>query len=131
MRKRILMIDDDRALTIAWRVRFEASGYDVRIALDGASGLRVAEDFAPDVIILDILMPGMNGFEVCRALKSHPVLSRIPVLFMSANVQDEASRQAMELGAAGFLPKPFTSGRVLEAIESAIAARADFQIATP
>lgn len=119
MPEKILLIDDDVALSTAWRVRLSASGYEVSTAFDGATGLQAARSVQPDLIILDIRMPGMDGFAVCRQLRADPDMAKIPVLFMSANVQDEARRKADELG-AGFLPKPLDAKHVLAAVRSAL-----------
>jgi len=113
----VLMIDDDRVLLTGWKIRLCASGFAVCTAADGMTGLELARGHHPDVILLDVRMQGMDGFEVCRALKADPNLAAIPVVFMSANVIEEARRQAIDAGAADFLPKPLAARHVLAVLE--------------
>lgn len=121
MAKKILLIEDEYAITAALTVRLRANGYDVRAAGDGAAGLAAAAQYRPDAILLDIRMPDMDGFTVCRRLKSDPQLAGVPVIFLSANVQDPAQQMALEAGGAAFIAKPFEAGHVLATIEAAIA----------
>lgn len=122
MSKRVLLIDDEPALNTALLIRLRASGYDVATASSGPAGLQMARSLHPDVIILDIRMPDMDGYEVCRRLKLDSELASIPVIFMSANVQESARTTALEVGGLDFLSKPFEAPEVLAAIEAAISA---------
>lgn len=106
---KILAIDDntDNLVTIQALIREAVPHAQVITAADGPSGLAAAERENPDVILLDILMPGMDGYTVCRQLKNHPLLSDTPVVFITALKDDRDSRiQALESGAEGFLSKP-------------------------
>jgi CheY-like chemotaxis protein len=116
----VLLIDDEPSLAAALVIRLRAAGYRVCTAMSGAAGLDAAKADRPDAVLLDIRMPGVNGYEVCRRMKADPQLASIPVLFMSANVLDAARRTAFEVGGADFLPKPFVPGRVLAALASAM-----------
>lgn len=120
MHERVLIIDDERAIAHALTIRLKAAGYDVHWALDGASGLAAVVDWNPDVILLDIRMPDMDGFEVNRRLRARPQPSEIPVIFLSANVQESARQAALAAGAHAFLTKPYESKDVLAAIHSAL-----------
>ncbi len=116
----VLIIDDDRALPRAWQIRLGAAGYQVQIAHDGRSGLRVAADSPPDLILLDQFMHDIDGLEVCRTLHANPSLCHIPVLIMSGNPADDARRNAIQAGAVAFLPKPLPVELVLAALETAL-----------
>jgi CheY-like chemotaxis protein len=118
--KRVLVIDDERAITQALIVRLRAANYEVDVALDGTSGIIAASNWGPDVITLDIRMPDMDGFEVNRRLKSDPRLFDIPVIFLSANVQDSTRQAALAAGAVGYLTKPYEPEQMLAAIGAAI-----------
>jgi CheY-like chemotaxis protein len=120
--RKVLQIDDDLDVSAALRVRLRAAGYELVSAHDGRSGLTAAAEHRPDAILLDIRMPEMDGFEVCRRLKDTSELAGIPVLFLSGNAGDEDRRTAGQLGAAGFLSKPYEPHEVIEAIEEAISA---------
>lgn len=119
MSKKLLLIDDEQAIAMALKVRLRAKGYEVQIAGDGVSGLAAAGEYRPDAIVLDIRMPDLDGIEVCRRLKCDPDLAGIPVIFLSANVQQTAQEAALSVGAAAYLSKPFEPGQVVSAIESA------------
>ncbi|MEO6709665.1 MAG: response regulator [Planctomycetota bacterium] len=114
-----MIVDDERGIAHALTIRLRAAGYDVRCAFDGASGLAAAVEWRPDLILLDIRMPEMDGFEVKRRLMAHPELRATPVIFLSANVQESARQAAMAAGAHAFLTKPYESKEVLAAIRSA------------
>ncbi|HTF88309.1 MAG TPA: response regulator [Planctomycetota bacterium] len=120
MPKRVLIVDDERGIAQALCVRLRAGGYDVRSAFDGATGLSLALEWRPDLIVLDIRMPEMDGFEVSRRLAACAELLATPVIFLSANVQESARQAAMAAGAHAFLTKPYESKDVLAAIASAL-----------
>jgi CheY-like chemotaxis protein len=115
-----LIVDDERFMAQALSVRLRASGYEVQCAFDGASGIAAAKEWRPDVILLDIRMPDMDGFEVKRCLRANPKLSATPVIFISANVQESARQTAMAAGAHAFLTKPYESKDMLAAIRNAL-----------
>ena len=122
-RKKILIIDDDREVSLALSVRLKAADYDVDVAGDGESGLQKlaagADHWAhrPDVVLLDVRMPGIDGLEVIRQMKRDPRLADIPVIFVSANAQETAKRAAFNAGGKFFLEKPFESRALLAAIQ--------------
>lgn len=120
MLERVLIIDDERFIAQALTIRLRAAGYDVHWAFDGASGIAAAAKWRPDVILLDIRMSGMDGFEVNRRLRAQPNLASTPVIFLSANVQESARQAALAAGAHAFLTKPYESKDVLAAIRSGL-----------
>ncbi len=115
-RKKILIVDDDRQVSLALSIRLKAAGYDVDVAGDGESGLAKLAAGAPDIVLLDMRMPGIDGLEVMRQMKQDPRLADIPVIFVSANAQETAKRAALNAGGQFFLEKPFESRALLEAI---------------
>ena len=116
MRKSVLLIDDEPAIVTALRVRLDAEGFDVRCANDGRQGLAAFNTDPPDLVILDIGLPDLNGFEVCRRMKASDALSQIPVVFLSANVKDVSRQEAFAAGGAAFLPKPYKAEDLVEAV---------------
>ena len=109
-----LLIIDDRMDSVALLLRyFQGQPVSVMVALNGQDGLRKAQEGIPDVILLDVSMPQMNGFEVCQKLKSDPRTSNIPVLFLSGNVSVEHKLQGFAAGAVDYIVKPFSSEEVL------------------
>ncbi len=107
MAHRVLIIDDDVIMRVAVRKILEADGYEVFEGVDGPDGLRQAAVQRPDVIILDLAMPGMDGYAVCRTLKAQARTSAIPVIFMTASTDRLLNQQAYAAGASACLPKPF------------------------
>jgi CheY-like chemotaxis protein len=103
----ILVADDDPMLVTLVRAVLEAAGHSVVSAHDGPSALRRAMERLPDLILLDGQMPGMDGIDVLRALKSDLRTARIPVVMLTARKAEEQVRRAVELGAAGYVTKPF------------------------
>ena len=103
--KRILLVEDDRFLRRACEIGLQRLGFTVVTAADGEEGLRLARTEAPDLILLDILMPRMSGIEVLRALKADEGTRNIPVLVLSNSSREDSMQQAMTLGAIGYLVK--------------------------
>jgi len=104
---RVVIIDDDADLRRLLQVTLEFTArWSVTAAADGAEGIALARRLVPDAVVVDLMMPGMDGYEVCRQLKADPVTAGIPVVFLTARQRvDEARVRA--LGAAGLLFKPF------------------------
>ena len=120
MPTRVLVIDDnpqDRALVAAV---LEPAGYEVRGAESGRVGLTLAEAEPPDVIVLDLHMPGMDGYEVCRLLSQGPRTRRIPVVMLTASDDLSLNRLAYAAGAWACVPKPFRREGLMAAIQAAL-----------
>lgn len=116
MTRKILIIDDEWTIQLALQARLSAHGFSVQLASDGPSGLLAAQQYQPDVILLDLRMPDMDGFEVLRRLRSASETSSIPVIILTANIQDSVKQQARSAGAVRFLTKPFESKDIINAI---------------
>ncbi len=103
-----ILVVDDTETNIDILMDTLADDYDVRVALDGESALEnVAED-KPDLILLDIMMPGMNGYEVCKCIKDNPATHDIPVIFLTAMTEEQNEAKGLALGAADYVTKPFS-----------------------
>ena len=115
--KRVLVVDDDRVIQQLLEVNLELEGYEVvGSALDGLEALELARKLRPDVILLDIMMPKLDGLEVCRRLKADTKLSKIPVILLSARAQDMDVREGLEIGADAYLTKPFDPVELLDVV---------------
>jgi twitching motility two-component system response regulator PilH len=102
----VLIIEDDPAQRRLLERMLDASGYRVLAAPDGESGVAAATNSHPDLIVLDVMMPRLNGYQTCRALKAHPETSAIPVIMLTTKDQPADAYWAAEVGADLFLPKP-------------------------
>ena len=116
MVKKILVIDDEPAIAQLIKINLEADGYEVDTALDGMEGIEKAKASPPDVITLDVLMPGMNGFQVMELLKKNPGTADIPVIFISI-VEGPQKDRGFHLGAVDFLTKPIEYGELLKSLK--------------
>ena len=121
VQKRVLIVEDDGDTRTALREFLERSGYLVADAADGLAGLAQAESWQPRAILLDVRMPGLNGYEVCRRLKANPTTKPIPVIVMTAFKDDALNRLAYEAGAMACILKPFRLEALLTMIGTAIA----------
>ncbi len=121
MRKILMVVDDEADLLLVTSIRLKVAGYDVIEAVDGLKALDLARQKAPDLIILDVYLPGMNGDEVARQLKKEEKTKRIPIILISADARTLKERSGM-CGADGYLFKPFESTELLGMIEKYIPA---------
>lgn len=108
----ILIVDDDRASLRALSTLLEKQGYEVRQAIDGPTALMIASEDPPDLVLLDVLMPGMNGFEVCRELKSNAATAEIPVIFCSALGEVVDIAHGFQTGGVDYVTKPYNAAEV-------------------
>ena len=107
-KKRILLIEDEEDIAALIKLQAEASGYKMHVEVDGINGYRAIEREKPDLVILDIMLPGQNGFDVCRKMKANPDLRSIPVIILTAKSEELDMILGLELGADDYVPKPFS-----------------------
>lgn len=121
-KKRILVVDDEVGFTRMVRLNLEQTGvYEVREVNQGKAALTVAREFKPDLILLDVVMPDMDGGDVAASFQMDPFLKNIPVIFVTAVVRKrEAGSAGMVSGGALFLAKPIDAAELVEAIEAHI-----------
>jgi len=105
-KQKILVVDDEEDILEILKYNLEKEGFEVKTASDGNAGIEMAEQFLPDVIILDIMMPFVNGINMCKEIKNDPRFKHIPVLFLSATNNDELINAAKEAGGMKFISKP-------------------------
>jgi two-component system alkaline phosphatase synthesis response regulator PhoP/two-component system response regulator VicR len=119
---RVLVIEDDRAISYLLRIVLEGDGHEVVLADDGSRGVAAATRRAPDVVILDVMMPFMDGFAVLEALREDARTVSIPVLMLSANQTEAVEERCYRLGAQAFIRKPFDPGILLGSIRDLVEA---------
>ncbi len=120
-RKRVLIVEDEAAIRSTVREALEWSGYETAEAADGSEGLAKAEGSRPDVILLDVVLPGLDGYEVCRRLKGNSMTAAIPVIFLTGLEHDALDQLANAVGATACLTKPFRIQALVAVIEGALA----------
>lgn len=114
---KILLVDDERSILQFLVLGLIEEGFEVRTAQDGVLAIDLAQNFEPHVVILDVMMPGMNGLEVCRALKKS---GNLPVIMLTAKGDEEDRMKGLDLGADDYMVKPFSFGELVARIHARI-----------
>ncbi len=122
-RHSILVIDDEEDIRSTLAEILEDEGYAVLTAAGGEEGLRLAREHLPDLVLSDVRMEGMDGMELVRRLAEEPATAAIPVVLMTGNPGEEGQRLALELGADGYLPKPFSADHMLRTLRARLRRR--------
>ena len=117
--QRILYVEDEADIRAVAKVALQlVGGFTLELCTDGAEALRDAAGYAPDMILLDVMMPGMDGLSTLEALRAVPSLAGVPVAFMTAKVQPDEIAYFKSLGALGVIPKPFDAMRLAERVRT-------------
>jgi DNA-binding response OmpR family regulator len=111
---RVLIIDDDASLRLFIKILFVNNGFDVSLAENGTEGIQLASMNPPNIIILDIMMEGLNGFEVCKLLRANSSMQRTAIIIISGKSFKPDIDKAMELGADAFIVKPYSPDELLK-----------------
>ena len=123
MTKRILVVDDDENILSLERTILEQKGFDVTAAAGGAEALKLLSGQAFDLVLLDVMMPEIDGFTVCRKIKEDPRLKDVPIIFLSAKGGGEALAEGFESGAVMYINKPFTANKLLTIVNTMLESR--------
>jgi DNA-binding response OmpR family regulator len=123
MAKKILIIEDDPAISRLVDYSLKHEGYEVIAATNGLEGMRRARYEAPDLVILDVMLPGMDGFEICHRLRAEANTSQIPILMFSAKAQEIDKDTGMKVGADDYLPKPAAPAEIVSHVEKLLAGK--------
>ena len=118
--KKILIADDNEHVRESLASILEDEGYALWIAKDGAEALRKTREVSPDILILDVMMPEMNGYEVCQTIKSDPDLKKTFVLMLSAKGQETERERGKEVGADEYFVKPFNPSELVARIKNVL-----------
>jgi len=119
-RQRVLIVDDDRVILRLLQVNFRLEGFDVETASRGDEALEKAGTYRPDAVVLDVMMPGIDGWEVCRRLKEDPDMKDVPVVFLSARAQDEDRERGYALGVVDYVTKPFDPAHLVAIVRRSL-----------
>lgn len=117
-KEKILIVDDEPSILMSLEFLMHKEGYQVFIARDGAEALDIINKHTPDIIILDIMMPEVDGYEVCQLVKANASTSHIKVIFLSAKSKKEDIEKGLEMGADLYLTKPFSTRTLMTQIKS-------------
>ncbi len=124
MKEKIMIVDDDPSIVRLMQYFLENNGYETIIAGNGLQALKKAENENPSLILLDLMLPGVDGFEVCHRLRLNPVTSDIPVLMLSAKDDETDKNEALKVGANGYITKPVKGPGLIERVQELLSQRA-------
>jgi DNA-binding response OmpR family regulator len=119
----VLVADDDPDILALVRFRLEREGYDVVSAADGQAALELALDHTPDLAVLDVMMPRLDGYEVTRRLREHEATKGMPIILLTARVGESDLERGFEMGADGYVTKPFSPQMLRERVQAALGTR--------
>jgi DNA-binding response OmpR family regulator len=128
-RPRILIVDDEADLVSVLRFGLEVEGFEVISAGDGEEGLKRAREEQPDLMVLDLMLPKLDGYKVCRALKFDERYKAIPILILSARSGDQDRRLALDMGADAFISKPYDMKDLVTRIRARLSSKGGGQAA--
>ena len=110
---KILIAEDEPNIVTSLEFLLQENDYQVRVARDGEEALRLVESFRPDVVLLDVMMPLRNGFEVCQRVRENPALKRVRIVMLTARGREAERAKGLALGADAFVTKPFSTKELL------------------
>jgi DNA-binding response OmpR family regulator len=115
-KKQILVVDDELDMLMAIKLRLESAGYEIHMATDGMEGLNAARRLRPDLIILDVMLPKMNGYKISRFLKFDEEFKHIPIIMLTALSGEDDRNTGVETGANAYITKPFDSAALVDTV---------------
>lgn len=117
MAKKILIADDEPNIVISLEFLMQQSNYELRTVTNGDDALRVAREFRPDVLLLDIMLPLKNGFQVCQMIRETPELNHMKIIMLTAKGRETEVAKGLALGADAYITKPFATRELLETVK--------------
>ncbi|OGA17033.1 MAG: two-component system response regulator [Betaproteobacteria bacterium RIFCSPLOWO2_02_FULL_66_14] len=121
MTKKVLIVDDEQNIVTALEYLLGQSGYQVEVAQNGEEALAVVDSFAPDLVLLDVMMPRVNGYEVCRRLRERPEWRHVKIVMLSAKGREVEVSKGISLGADLYVVKPFSNTELVAQIDALLA----------
>jgi DNA-binding response OmpR family regulator len=121
MSRKILIVDDEPNIVLSLEFLMQQSGYEVAIARDGGEALEMLGSFSPDLVLLDVMLPKINGFELCQRIRANPAWNAIKVVMLSAKGRESEVSKGMSLGADAYVTKPFSTRDLVELVRSLLA----------
>jgi DNA-binding response OmpR family regulator len=120
---RILIVDDEPNLVLALEFLMKKEGYEIRAAADGEKAVKAAEEYRPDLILLDVMMPRMDGYEVCQHIRANPELRDVAIVMLTAKGREVEREKGLALGADLYITKPFSTREVVRKVKEILAAK--------
>ncbi|MBK1726287.1 response regulator transcription factor [Halorhodospira neutriphila] len=124
MSQEILIVDDESNIVLSLEFLMRQAGYRVRTAEDGEQALAALEAGKPDLVLLDVMMPKKDGYEVCQQIRRRPEWAQLPVIMLTAKGRDVEREKGLAMGADDYITKPFSTQEVVETVQSVLAGEA-------
>ena len=118
MPKEILIIDDEADMILLLKIELETEGYSINLAHNGKDGISLIKKKKPDLVLLDVMMPEMDGYQTLASIKEDPDIKDIPVIMLTAKGLEEGIQKALDLGGDDYVSKPFHPGLLIKKIEN-------------
>ena len=125
MPQTILVVEDEPNIVESLSFLMKKAGFVVRVARDGDTAMRTIESEAPDLVLLDIMMPRRDGYEVCRTIRANPDWDHVRIIMLSAKGRDLDRRKGLELGADDYITKPFLTREIVERVQGILGTKSD------
>jgi DNA-binding response OmpR family regulator len=122
---RILIVDDEPNIVLALEILMKREGYEIRTVGDGERAVEAAEAFRPDLILLDVMMPRMDGFEVCQRIRADASLKGISIVMLTAKGREVEREKGLALGADLYITKPFSTREVVRKVKEMLASKSE------
>lgn len=116
MSKTVLIVDDEEYIVTSLEYVMQSAGYKVVVAYDGEQAIEKTKESAPDLLILDVMMPKLDGFEVCEKIRANPLWKSIRIIMLTAKGRDSEREKGMSLGADAYMTKPFSTRDILKRV---------------
>lgn len=129
--KKILIVDDEADVTELVAYHLKAKGFQVEVLNDPNASIGIARSFVPDLIILDVMMPDLNGIQICRMLRADPKLKQVPIIFLTAKAEEADRIQGLETGADDYICKPFSTKELILRVQTILRRAGDGGVETP
>ncbi len=117
MSRSVLIVDDEPSIVLSLEFIMRNAGFDVRVARDGDEALRAIEDSPPDLVLLDVMIPNRDGYDVCQAIRANPIWADIRIVMLTAKGREIERMKGMALGADDYITKPFSTREVIERVK--------------
>jgi len=125
MPRSVLVVDDEPNIVLSLEFLMKQAGYEVRVATDGETALRAVEQRPPDLVLLDVMIPNRDGFDVCQTIRANPDWKDIHIIMLTAKGRDIEREKGLALGADDYITKPFSTREVLERVREVLDSRED------
>lgn len=122
MKRSVLVVDDEPNIVLSLEFLMKQAGFDVRVARDGHAALAAIAERAPDLVLLDVMTPGIDGYEVCQKIRSNPALRNVKILMLTARSREVEREKGFALGADEYITKPFSTRELVERVKRLLTA---------